>query len=253
MKDLTKQLISELQQDLHIDIKHHQHWNLPVQLLKVDFETVQQSKMDVLMKMLLTAFQTSKFQNSRQLSDILQVEPLFIEHVRQKMERANLIKKNEQVYMLTEKGEAQLTSEVFVDLPEDQTMHLLFSPCHERYSLGEIEKGQEELADYRYYDDFSDWDVEALDEKGMREILQNRFKVEEANQIQIVVSAIQSIVPLTIEIIPCIEFQLYNKETDVFYARIWNTLLNEWDKTLEGQVNEREREVWRKTFSLDDQ
>lgn len=249
MKELKKRLTSELQQNLHIEIKDHQQWSLPIQSLKVDFDTVQQSKMDVLMKMLLTAFRASVFQNSEQLSEMLLVEPLFIENVIQKMTRANLIEKNEQHFKLTEKGEEQLASGIFINLPEDRTEHLLFSPCHERFLGGQLEEHQEELDEYRYYDEYSSWDIEALEENMIREILEDTIQVEEAAQVQTVISSVQAIIPLTMEFIPCLEFQLYNKEEDIFYARIWNTLLSEWDETLEGQVNERERKTWREVFS----
>lgn len=247
MNDLEKELCTQLQKDLQVEVKHSEQWNLPVQRLKVDFDTVEQSTMDVLMKMLLTAFQTASFQNSEQLSETLLVEPLFIEHVIQKMSRANLVKNEAQSFMLTEKGEAQLASGIFIDLSEERTENLLYSPCHNKILLGDETDSDEALADYRYYDEYANWTVETLDPKMIQAILQTQMSQEDAN-VQMVVSRVHSIAPLTMAFIPCIEFQIYNQAEDIFYARIWNTLLGEWDERLEEQVNERERQGWRELF-----
>ncbi len=249
MKELRNRLKNELQRDLQIDIKHQQIWNLPVQSLKIEFETVEQTKMDVLMKMLLIAFRESSFQNSKQLSEVLLVEPLFIENITKKMLRANLIEKQEEIFTLTDKGHEQLRNEIFIDLPENRTENLLFSPCHERFLFGQLEESQDEVEEYRLFDEYANWDIEALDENMIREALQSTIQSEEAAQVQTVISSIHATAPLTMKFIPCIEFLLYNKDQDIFYARIWNTLVNEWDETLEEQVTERNRQAWRKEYT----
>ena len=63
--------------------------------------------------------------------------------------------------------------------------------------------------------------------------------------VQTVVSNIVSVSDIQIDLIPCIEFQLYNVVEDIFYARVWNTLSEHWDETLEAQLNEKERKKWR--------
>ena len=35
----------------------------------------------------------------------------------------------------------------------------------------------------------------------------------------------------------------------IYYcARVWNTLLEHWDETLEAQLNEKERKKWREIY-----
>ena len=66
--------------------------------------------------------------------------------------------------------------------------------------------------------------------------------------VQIVVSEIVSASDIQVDLIPCIEFHLYNEAEDLLYARVWNTLSNHWDETIEAQLNEKERKKWRETY-----
>lgn len=249
MDELKKRLTRELGQNLQIKIKHSQIWHLPVYPIKVGFETVRQSKMDLLMKMLLTAFREADFSETSQLSKVLLVEPIFIEHLVRKMADAGLIQKNDLYFTLTEKGISQLNAETFIDQVEQVSENLLFSPCHGKLLEGALKKAEDDqFDDYRFYDDFSDWDIEAIDPTAVRQGLQNLIPKEETPNIQTVIADIHSLAPLTPEVIPCIEFQLYHQTAAIFYARVWNTLLNEWDETLEGQINERDRNRWQEKF-----
>lgn len=249
MKELENRLKRELQQDVQIEIHHQQQWNLPVQVLKVDFETVQQTKMDVLMKMLLIAFRESDLQNSNQLSEVLLVEPIFIQNISERMLRAGLIEKKDATFTVTEKGIEQLKSEIFIDQHEEQTEEVLYSPCHNRFFAEEIEEdANDTLEDYRLYDQYADWTLESLNKTKVQETLQQMQQVEETENIQKIVNKIHAITRLHIEVMPCIEFQLYHKEKDVFYARVWNAFLSEWDETMENQLNDHDRQAWREQF-----
>lgn len=246
MHQLKKRLMQEIHQDIQLEIKHSAIWNVPVQVMKIDFSTVHQTKMDLLMKMLLIAFRESTFQTVEQLSEILLVEPVFIQHIVQKMLHAGLIQQEES-FSLTAKGAEQLESEIFIDQYQEKTETLLYSPCHEQFFQHNIdEKEDDEYADYRFYDHYADWNVNALNKKEVREILQGMESDEEQENVQIIVEDILSIIPQRVEVIPCIEFQLYNKEQDIFYVRVWNTFLEAWDEKLETQINQFERENWDK-------
>ncbi|AOV07658.1 hypothetical protein [Sporosarcina ureilytica] len=248
MNELKSRLTRELQQDLQVKILHSQYWNLPIHPLKVDFQTVRQTKMDVLMKMLLIAFRESDFKDIDQLSGVLLVEPLFIENIVNKMLRAGLIEKREKTFTLTNKGIDQLKTETFVEQPENCTEKLLYSPCHGKVLQGEPEDFHEQFDEYRLYDQYSDWDVDTLEMSVIQKTLQEMLPVEETPNVQTVIAEINSVAPLAIDFLSCLEFQLYNKEKDIFYARIWNTLLAEWDETLEGQINAHDRQDWREKY-----
>lgn len=242
MLELKNRLMRELQQDIQVEVKHRAIWNVPVQLLKIDFATVHQTKMDVLMKMLLIAFQTSSIQKVDQLSEILLVESIFIQHIVQRMIQAGLIQKDD-IYQLTSKGTNQLEAEVFIDQYEEKTETLLYSPCHHQFYQHNIdEEANDEYEDYRFYDQYADWEVEALNKSDMQAILQEMQSSDEQENVQIIVEKIHTIVPQTFEVMPCIEFELYNKEKDVFYVRVWNAFLQEWDETLEKQIQQYDRD-----------
>lgn len=249
MEELKQRLTRELTQNRFVKIKQSSIWNLPVHPLNVSFETMRQTKMDVLMKMLLTAFQSADFRETEELSDLLLVEPIFIESLVRKMVNAGLIEKGLDVFMVTEKGKDQLATELFIDHFEEMSVELLYSPCHKRLLPEKTdEKVENSFADYRFYDDFSDWEVEEIEQKVIRESLQAVLPESETPNVQTVISEVQSIAPLAPMIIPCLEFQLYDEDRDLFYARVWNPLLNEWDQTVEAQINERDRQKWREQY-----
>lgn len=249
MDELKKRLTRELRQNVQVDIKHSIIWHLPIHPIKVQFETVRQSKMDVLMKMLLTTFRRADFSDVNQLSEVLVVEPIFITHLVEKMSYAGLIKKENSFFALTEKGIDQLDTETFIDQAEEVSQNLLYSPCHGCLLDGSLEKAEDDqLDDYRFYDDFSDWDIHSMKEGEVRHALQNLLPENESPNEQTVISNIHEMGPLKPEVIPCLEFQLYNKAEDVFYARVWNVFLSKWDEVLESQINERERSGWREEY-----
>ncbi len=250
MDELKKRLTRELTQNIQVKVKHTDIWNLPIHSIKVEFETVRQTKMDVLMKMLLIAFREADFHDVGELSDVLLVEPIFIENLVQKMLHAGLVEQTDDRFKLTEKGINQLDTEIFVDQFEGMSENLLYSPCHKKLLVGSLgEKEDQPFNDYRFYDDFSNWEIDTIDRREIREHLQNVIPESETPNVQTVISEIHSIAPLAAEVAPCIEFHLYQQEEDLFYARVWNTLLNEWDEILETQINERERQNWREIYS----
>lgn len=245
MDELKSRLTYELGQNTEVQIKHSEIWNLPVHPIKVDFETVRQTKMDVLMKMLLISFQKGDFSASDQLSDTLLVEQIFIEDRVQKMLRANLIEKKASVFTLTGKGFDQLASGTFIDQSEELTEKLLYSPCHGAFLQGTFNLFDDDsFEDYRMYNDYSNWEIEMIERSVVHEQLQSLIPVSETPNVQTVIAKINSLASLVVDVVPCIEFHLYDQSQAVFYARVWNTLLNEWDETLEGQIHAKERQSW---------
>ena len=80
------------------------------------------------------------------------------------------------------------------------------------------------------------------------EALTKEKKEEEdtSTSAQIIISTIISYSATQINDIPCFEFIVYDQEKDIYYARVWNTLLNHWDEILEHQLTEKEKLKWRK-------
>jgi predicted transcriptional regulator len=249
MRNLENRLKKELQQNIKAKILHSATWSIPIHSVEVEFTAVKRMKMDVLMKMMLIAFQKMEIAKAEKLSEILLVEQLFIQDLIEIMLKTRLIEKSENVYRLTDKGFQQLKNGVFEEEQEAESQNVLYSSCHETFLKGELKDDPEEQRDiYRYVkEDYLD-DEPTFENESIIHALQANDMEKEAGDVQTVISEIVSTTDLFIEDVPCIEFILYNKEEDIIYARVWNTLLNQWDEKLENQLNEKERLEWRKTY-----
>ena len=244
MDALEKRLRDELLRDPNVKLLETMKWTLPIQMIDVEYETVKRTKMDILMKMLLVAFRTSRFETAEELSDMLIVEPLFITDVIDRMKQAGMIVKSDGAYSLTEKGTQQLESGIYIHPPEKEETIVHYSPSHGTFLVGESTDGTWEAyrhaAENRKLKEFSD------DE--WRGALDQLDVTNQEGDVQLVVQAITSVNELERKSVPCIEFRLRQTTEDRIYVRVWNTMTNEWDKTLETQIMEFELSEWREKY-----
>lgn len=234
MKQLKQRLRDGLRQNPNLQIEQELLWTLPVQMIKVDYETVQQSKMDILMKMILTTIQQGVFTSIHGLVEVLLVEQLFVKHMIDKMEGAEVIERlDDQQYQLTEKGEVQLAEGLFTDQPETCSETLYYSPCHEAFIVDEeqVEFDQQIEAEYRHYDYFSSWEMNDFPHQEVEPLLEVESEADDSH-IQTVISKIDEQSLVGMAFIPCIEFMIYDWEQELRYLKIWNTYENEWDEKL---------------------
>ncbi|MFJ7668626.1 hypothetical protein ACIQXI_16120 [Lysinibacillus sp. NPDC097195] len=247
MLKLQQRLTRELQQNRHVKIVKSAHWCIPIRTIEVTYEPIRRSTMDVLMQMLLISMQEANFQNVEELSELLLVDPLFIGDLVSLMSRVRLIEQTDGFYRLTPKGEQQLARGIFEEELEVETATLLFSPCHQAIlPAGEedIEEFDELPEPYRYVDKEAE-QQEQFDEAMLLAALQQE---EEATSAQKIVETIVTAEAQQINDIPCLQFILYDKEKNIVYVRVWNTLLNQWDEKLEQQLTEKEQLQWREQY-----
>ena len=146
-------------------------------------------------------------------------------------------------------GVRQLETGIFEHEPESGTKQALYSPCHQAFLNGEIKSiSYEEKEVYRFKDDFDDWSVDVLEDTVLLDALKTMGVESGEGNVQVVVSEIVSASDIQVDLIPCIEFRLHNEAEDLIYARVWNTLSEHWDETLEAQLNEKERKKWREIY-----
>ena len=138
MDDLKRQLTKELQQDFNVKIMDSLTWSLPVHSIEIAYQTVKRTKMDILMKMMLIAFQKGEIETAEELSEILLVEQLFINDLINLMTRTKIIEKRGSSFALTDEGVQQLATGIFVHEPESGSKKALFSPCHQSFLQGEL-------------------------------------------------------------------------------------------------------------------
>jgi hypothetical protein len=243
MYKLEEQLRSTLLENAAIQIKKAMMWQLPVMTYQVAFKRVKRSKMDILMKMMLLTFEQTEIRRAANLTELLLVEELFIEDLLKKMQNIGLIRLENESYKLTLKGHEQLEAGIIADeMNEEQTI-LSYSPVHNEFwpELTEpLPETNEELPPFRYTKN-----QDQISADGILQVLAERESPLDENGCQTVVAEVTRFDQQKKEQIPCLEFQLYNKEQDIFYVRVWNTWLKCWDETLEKQIEEQERLDWR--------
>lgn len=250
MQELEKRLTKQLLQNNKVKLMNVSRWCIPVQSIKVEFQPVLRVKMDVLMKMMLIAFQKAEINNASELSELFIVEQLFIEDLLNNLLRTGLIEQTDSYFKLTTKGEKQLQEGVFEEQQELAVQELLFSTSHAAFLKGNLDNATEfdELPElYRYAQEELGDALEFESAKVIEALEVVREPAGEA-EMQTVISEIMSIDKLQINDIPCLEFILYNNESDTLYVRVWNTLLNQWDEILEHQLIENEIVTWREAY-----
>lgn len=248
MEALMEKLAASIASSPDVAIRKSAVWRLPVVHLDVSYDRVKRLKMDILMKMLMFAFQQSEIRRAAVLADMLSVEELFISDLIAKMKRSGLILLGKKGYVLTPKGHEYLEKGIFEEALDGEQALISFSAAHGEYRLADEDRSpvDEKLAIYRYASEAEP------DSGGMLELLaKEKSSTEEG--FQILVSGIMDFEKLETVFIPCIEFQLYDRKQDIFYARIWNTATNQWDETLEKQVEEHELVRWREEMKAEAQ
>ncbi|MFJ6209248.1 hypothetical protein [Lysinibacillus sp. NPDC092081] len=251
MSKLQQRLMRELQQNRNIKIVKINEWCIPIRTVEVTYEPVRRSTMDVLMTMLLMSIQEADFANAQELSELLLVDPLFIEDLVSLMSRVSLIEQTESFYRLTSKGQQQLERGIFEEELDVEMANLYYSPCHLAF-LTVDEDNMEEYDDlpeiYRYVDEEAE-KQEHFEEALLIEALQQEDDKEAgAGASQKIISKIVQTDAKQINDSPCLEFVLHNKEQDTLFVRVWNALLNQWDSHLEQQLTEKEQLGWREQY-----
>lgn len=238
----------ELQQNRNIKIVKTAEWCIPIRTVDVTYEPVRRSTMDVLMTMLLLSIQEADFGSTQELSELLLVDPLFIEDLTSLMVRVGLMKNEEDYFRLTEKGQQQLEQGVFEEELEVEASTLYFSPCHQSFLTIDVNNDEyDELPElYRYVDKEAE-QQEQFEESLIMAALQEVDEEETGNSQKIIARIVQ-VEAQQINDSPCLEFVLYDKEQEILFVRVWNTILNQWDHHLEQQLTDKEQLIWREQY-----
>ncbi|WP_332694475.1 hypothetical protein [Halalkalibacter lacteus] len=247
MDKLTQRLRASLLENPAVQIKESAQWYLPVETFDVAFKRVKRSKMDILMKMMLLAFEQTSIRRAANLSEMLLVEELFIADLIEKMQRTGLIRLEKEIYKLTTKGHQQLQTGIIDEEMEEEWTELFYSPGHDKFwpaMTVPLPESDEELTLYRYAND-----QDLINSDRILQVLSAREDGLDENGFQTVVANVLSFDKRVVEQVPCLEFRMYNKEQDIFYARVWNTWLERWDETLENQIEEQEQVKWREKWT----
>lgn len=242
MEKLIKNLGSGLTQNPEVAIQKSAVWQFAVYSYDVTYTRVKRLKMDILMKMLLFAFQEAEIRRAATLADMLSVEELFISDLITKMQRTGLILLGKKGFVLTPKGYEYLETGIFEEELESEQIRVFHSNVHAEYQLMEVVSptAEKQFPIYRYAL------KKSADKQKMLELLSKEKSGVEEN-FQLIITGIEDVEERNTIYVPCIEFQLYDQEQDIFYARVWNTGISQWDETLEKELEEQELVAWRRT------
>lgn len=234
LQQIKQQLITQLEKEYGGNVLHSDIWCIPVQTYEIAYQPIEKKSMDILMKILLFSFQKSTFTNAEELSDILLVEPLFVEDLMKKLMKNGLLEKEGEFYQLSAKGQAQFSQGIFEEVLDPVTEEILFSPVHEKILEGDIEQVLD-------FDDFPDEMYRYMDKEEPivnEETMLNEIRLRQVEE-NVEIKKILSIEHVQTNDVPCIEL-VCQKEKEEKVIRVWNTLTENWDRQLEKQISERE-------------
>ena len=252
MNELKKHLEKTLLENPAISIKNSVICHLPLITYYVTFKREKRSKMDILMKMMLHTFEQAEIRRAANLSELLLVEELFIEDLLMKMQRMGLIKLEKQVYRLTLKGQKQLKDGIIAEEMDEESTTVSYSVTHDEFwpETSATLETTGDFPDFRYAKQEAS---EKMTEARLLDVLKEKEEVIEEDGFQTEVAVVTNFSEQKVEHIPCVEFQLYNKEQDIFFVRVWNTELQRWDEQLEKEIEDKEMVEWREKWKAVDE
>lgn len=251
MNALENKLTKKIKQDPKANILATSSWCFPIQTIEFKYKPVKRLTMDILMKMVLLSCKQAEIADPKELSDLLLVEELFVRDLLQNLQNKGLVEK-EEYYQLTPRGEKQLENGIFEEEQDEETQALLYSANHKDFLPGNIEDidDLDELPDPFAYASEEPMDID--DEVIFNALQENRPELEneetDQDAAQTFITSIKSNETIQINDVPCVQFILYNREKDLLYTRVWNTLTGHWDETLEKLLTEKELLKWREDY-----
>lgn len=246
MEKLEQRLVAEMKQQ-SATLMHTEQWTIPMQVIHATYAPVQRFSMDILMKILLMTFDRLKLSRLADVSELLAVEHLFVEDLTATLIHNDLVSIDAGIYHLTQRGTQQLANGVFEEAQQEQQATLLYSPLHEAF----IDQSYEHLYDVALPEPYAYLAEETLQQLTLPEqqlLEQLQAQQPSTNDIQTYISSVRHTALQEIIEIPCLAFVLYNEQEDTFFPRVWNVLLNRYDKQLEAHYFEHAITEWRTRF-----
>jgi len=235
---LQKKLKQDLLKQPNLEIQGIDTWGLPMNRIELSYMTVKRTKMDVLMKMIMIIVQKMNISSPEQISTFLNVEPVFVEGIMNRLQLTTMIAKDETNFSLTETGLERLQAGVYESPPEQGKKRFIYSPCHQEILGDERDfNAVEKIKIYRYREQTLH-SATSLNQEQLTEALQTAEVESSEEARQVVITHIDPPKLIEGKLVPCIEFSILNKQEQSRFTRVWNTLLGEWDEALENQIAE---------------
>ena len=239
-----QQVLDNIRKQKHLKVLNTMQWTFPMQRVEIHMNTVIRSQMDVLMKMMLKIFNRLDIKAAVEISELLSVEMIFIEHMLILLERSEMIEKEQGIYRLTANGTAQLEAGTFTHEPVEETMEVTYSPFHQRVLKRQDEQETvgrpKEMPTYRYETTSELSSFEKQDDVQVKQMIEDsgyEFLVEEGQKL------INDILSLDVKDVVqarCFEIHLHDQTDDTVYIQVWNTWTARFDERFEEELNRKE-------------
>lgn len=235
---LQKQLTMQIEQQLEAKVLDVQQFTIPYAIIDITYTPMIKKRMDILMKMLLTSYQSGQFTNSEQLASILQVEALFINDLTRQMEHSKLIIVDETM-TLTAKGEEQLKQGVYEEQLPVAQIELMYSSLHDQLFAINID-------DLELLDDLpeplANVEERLPEEAPMLEAITKHLKLQHNDQH---VQSIEQAEQVELYDFPIALFICFDQKNDRYFSRAYNLYVHEWDDTIASTMDRQHVTQWR--------
>lgn len=245
MEKVAKQFLKQP----NVKIVGSEAWTFPIERTNVEFQTVIRSQMDVLMKMILKLHGRLQIKQPSEISELLAVETIFVEHMMKRLIHLNMLKNVDGMYELTPIGQSQLIEGTFTHDLLDEIISLPYSPFHEAVLLREgvevkfdeteqlpriVLQDKQEISHEQWKQFIFNSDFNMLVEAGQKQI-ENIVSVN---------------VEKTFEAV-CFEYYLYDEKEDFFQIRVWNTWTKSFDIKFEEEKMQQDLTELRQLYLED--
>ena len=256
---MSKQLDTEISkvsamllEQRHLRLLGSERWAFPLQLANIQMTTGIRSQMDVLMKMILKILGKLEVKHATEISELLAVESIFVEHMLKLMMQNQMVEINDGFYRLTHMGMEQLKVGTFVHDSMEEEVEIAYSPYHTDALIRDTNQtpleADDQLGDYRFADDLNQVDVtklkdlqiiQMIEDSGYEFIVENGQKqIEEIRAIEL---------QETVQVV-CFEFHMHDTTEDSVFIRVWNTWTGQFDVLFETELNQKEASRLRKHY-----
>lgn len=236
----------------HLRLLGNDSWFFPLQLANIQMKTVVRSQMDVLMKMILKILERLEVKQANEISELLAVESIFIEHMLELMIQSNMVERIDSIYRLTPSGSMHLTKGTFAHDQMEEDVEIAYSSYHNDslnrdHGFNIVDKDEYE-PDFRFKEETELTDVTKLDDSQLRQMIQDsdyEFLVENGQK------SIEEICSIELKEnlrAVCLEFHLHDRTEDTVFIRVWNTWTGKFDPLFENELNQKEATRLRKLY-----
>lgn len=239
----TSKVSAMLLEQSHLRVLRSESWIFPIQQADIQMKTVVRSQMDVLMKMILNILKKLEVKEPSEISELLTVETIFIEHMLDIMVNSKMVEIIESTYRLTPSGLEQLQQGTFAHDPMEEQVELTYSPFHNKVLIQDSEHSlleeEEYIPDYTFDKDVKQVSITELKDTTIRQMIEEtgyEFIVEQGQKVIEDISSVE--IKETLRAV-CIEFHMHDTTEDTVFIRVWNTWTGKFDARFEDELNQK--------------